>query len=182
VQSNYFDNSSTVYQQSNPTIQAYLTTYNFFEGDSSIYQESNLLENNFLEDHCDIGIKLTLGISKNTSTADIDNDSNVDILSLVIENNYDDNDDEKNDIIPDHLTVLETSEDYTEDSDILDNDYEIDKPEEALLVTSRTERHHPEEVLNDIEMFDCLGANEGRSSPNDELAEDRLFSSKTTLI
>jgi hypothetical protein len=31
-------------------------------------------------------------------------------------------------------------------------------------------------------MFDCLGASEGRSRPDDELAEDKLFSSKASLI
>jgi hypothetical protein len=31
-------------------------------------------------------------------------------------------------------------------------------------------------------MFDCLGASEGRSRPDDELAEDILFGSKVTLI
>jgi hypothetical protein len=51
---------------------------------------------------------LILGISENISTVDIDSGSNINILSPVIENNYDDNDDEENDIGPDHLTGLET--------------------------------------------------------------------------
>jgi hypothetical protein len=50
------------------------------------------------------------------------------------------------------------------------------------LVTDRTERHHLVEALNDIEIFNCLGANEGRSRFDDELAEDRLFSYKAVLI
>jgi hypothetical protein len=185
VQSNYFDNNSTIYQQSNPTIQLYPTTYKFFEGGSSIYQESNLSEINFSEDNCDIGTNLTLVISEYTSTIDIDNSSNVNILSHVIENNYDDNDDEENDIGPDYLTGLETGEDYTEDYDILDNDSEIEKPQRTnntLLVTGRTKRHHPVKALNNIETFDCLGTNECQSRPNDELAKNILFGSKATLI
>jgi hypothetical protein len=49
---------------------------------------------------------LTVGISENTSTVDIHSGSNVNILSPIIENNYDNNDDKKNDISPDHLTGL----------------------------------------------------------------------------
>jgi hypothetical protein len=49
------------------------------------------------------------------------------------------------------------------------------------LVTRRSERHHPVETLNDIEIFDYLNANEGRSGPDDELAKDRLFDSKAVL-
>jgi hypothetical protein len=60
-------------------------------------------------------------MSENTSTNDIDGYSNVNILSHIIENNYHDNDDEENDIDPDHLTGLKIREDYTEDYDILDN-------------------------------------------------------------
>jgi hypothetical protein len=54
VQSNYFDNNSTIYQQPNLTTQPCPTTYNFFEDRSSIYPESNLPENIFSEDNCDI--------------------------------------------------------------------------------------------------------------------------------
>jgi hypothetical protein len=128
---------------------------------------------------------LTLGISENTSIIDIDSGTNINILSYIIENNYDDNDDEENDISLDHLTGLETREDYTEDSDILDNGFEIEEPQRTyntLLVTDRTERHHSVETLNDIEMFDYLSAYEGRLKPDDELAEDILFSSKAVLI
>jgi hypothetical protein len=71
-------------------------------------KNQNLLENNFSEDNCDISTNLTLGISENTSTVDIDSGSNVNILSPIIENNYDDNDNEENDISLDHLTGLET--------------------------------------------------------------------------
>jgi hypothetical protein len=119
-------------------------------------KNQNLLENNFSEDNCDISTNLTLGISENTSTVDIDSGSNVNILSPIIENNYDDNDDEENDISLDHLTGLETREEYTNDSDILDNNFEIEKAQRTdntLLVTNRTERHYPVEALNDIYYF-----------------------------
>jgi hypothetical protein len=44
------------------------------------------------------------------------------------------------------LTELETKEDYTEDSDILDNDSEIEEAQRTnntLLIIGRIERHHP---------------------------------------
>jgi hypothetical protein len=100
----------------------------------------------FFEDNCDISTNLTLGISENTSTIDIEGGINVNILSSVIKNNDDDNDDEENNIDPDHLTELEIKEDYTEDSDILDNDSEIEEAQRTnntLLIIGRIERHHP---------------------------------------
>jgi hypothetical protein len=154
VQSNYFDNNNTIYQQSNPTIKHCPTIYNFFGGDSSTYQELNLSKNNFSKDNYDISTNLTLGISKNTSTVNIGSGSNVKILSPIIENIYDDNDDEKNDIDSDHLIGLEIGEDYTKDYDILDNDFKIEeaqRTDNTLLFTSRTKRHHPVEALNNIE-------------------------------
>jgi hypothetical protein len=84
VQSNYFDNNSTIYQQQNPTIQPCPPTYNFFGGGTSIYQELNLSENNFSEDNCDIDTNLTIRTSENTSTINIDSGSNVNILSPII--------------------------------------------------------------------------------------------------
>jgi hypothetical protein len=36
-------------------------------------------------------------------------------------------------------------------------------------------------VLNNFEMFDRLGANEARLGIEDELAENRIFASKSTL-
>jgi hypothetical protein len=42
--------------------------------------------------------------------------------------------------------------------------------------------YHIVEALNDIEMFDCLGGNDGQSGPDDELIEDRLFGFKAILI
>jgi hypothetical protein len=67
----------------------------------------------------------------------------------------------------------------------LDNDSEIEesqRTDNTLFVIDRTERHHPVETLNDIEMFDYLCANEGQSRPDYELAKDRLFGSKSALI
>jgi hypothetical protein len=126
----------------------------FFGGDSSTYQELNLSKNNFSKDNYDISTNLTLGISKNTSTVNIGGGSNVNILSPIIENIYDDNDDEKNDIDSDHLIGLEIEEDYTKDYDILDNDFKIEeaqRTDNTLLVTSITKRHHSVEALNNIE-------------------------------
>jgi hypothetical protein len=74
-------------------------------------------------------------MSENTSTIDIDSGSNVNILSPIVENNYDD---EEDDIGPDHLSKMEIEEDYTEEYDILDNDCEIEEPQRTdntLLVT-----------------------------------------------
>jgi hypothetical protein len=50
-----------------------------------------------------------------------------------------------------------------------------------LLVTGRTERRYPVEALNKFEMFDRLGANEARLGLDDELAENRIFASKSAL-
>jgi hypothetical protein len=71
---------------------------------------------------------LTLSINENTSTVDIGSGSNVNILSHVIENNYDDNDNKKNDIDQGHLTGLKIGEDYIKYYDILDKDFEIVEP------------------------------------------------------
>jgi hypothetical protein len=50
-----------------------------------------------------------------------------------------------------------------------------------LLVTGRTERQHSVESLNNFEMFDRLGPNESRLGPDDELAKNRIFISKSAL-
>jgi hypothetical protein len=50
-----------------------------------------------------------------------------------------------------------------------------------LLVTGRTEREYHLEALNDFEMFNHLGADEGQSSANDELAKNKICYSKLTL-
>jgi hypothetical protein len=50
-----------------------------------------------------------------------------------------------------------------------------------LLVTGRTERHHPVKALNNFEMFDHLGANESLLVLDDELAENKIFASKSAL-
>jgi hypothetical protein len=59
-----------------------------------------------LEDNCDIGINLTFGISENVVLSILTAVVMSIFLSPVIENNYDDNDDEKNDIDPHHLTHI----------------------------------------------------------------------------
>jgi hypothetical protein len=50
-----------------------------------------------------------------------------------------------------------------------------------LLVDGRTERQHPVEALNNFEMFDRLCANESRLEHDDELAENKIFASKSAL-
>jgi hypothetical protein len=50
-----------------------------------------------------------------------------------------------------------------------------------LLVTGRTERHHPVEELNNFEMFDRLCTNESLLGLDDELAENKIFASKSAL-
>jgi hypothetical protein len=70
---------------------------------------------------------------------------------------------------------LKAGEDYIEEYDILDNDFKIKelwRSDTTLLVTRRIERQHPIEVLNDIEMFDCLITNEDRLGPDDESTEN----------
>jgi MuDR family transposase len=50
-----------------------------------------------------------------------------------------------------------------------------------LLVTGRTERHHPVEALNNFETFDRLSANESLLGLDDKLAENKIFALKSTL-
>jgi hypothetical protein len=56
----------------------------------------------------------------------------------------------------------------------LDNDSEIEEAQRTnnILVIGRTEKHHPVEALNNIEMFHCLGADEGQLRLDDDLAKD----------
>jgi hypothetical protein len=76
---------------------------------------------------------LTLSISENTGTIDINSHSNVNILLPIIENNSNDNADEENDIDPDHLTGLKIEENYTEDSNILENNSKLRNPKEPII-------------------------------------------------
>jgi hypothetical protein len=50
-----------------------------------------------------------------------------------------------------------------------------------LLVTEQIEKQRPIEALNNFEMFDHLGANESRLGLDDELAENKIFASKSAL-
>jgi hypothetical protein len=50
-------------------------------------------------------------MSENTSTIDIGSDSNVNVSTPIVKNNYDDNDDKEDDIGPDHLPGQKTGED-----------------------------------------------------------------------
>jgi hypothetical protein len=95
-----------------------------------------------------------------------------------------DDQDEQDDGGPYYSNEEETEEDYTEQSDILIDESEDEKIQRCdiiLLVTGRTERHHPVEALNNFEMFDRLGANESLLGLDDELAENKILASKSTL-
>jgi hypothetical protein len=110
-----------------PTIQPYPTTYNFFVGSSSsIYKELKFSQYNSSEDNYGIGASLTLNMSENTNIIDISNDNNVNILSLIVKiimmiMMMED------DIGLAQLTGLKIGENYTDDSDILDSNSEIEK-------------------------------------------------------
>jgi hypothetical protein len=57
----------------------------------------------------------------------------------------------------------------------------IQRCDTTLLVTRRTARQHHVEALNNFEMFDRLGANESLLGLDDELAENKIFASKSIL-
>jgi hypothetical protein len=95
-----------------------------------------------------------------------------------------DDQDEQDDGGPYYSSEEEIREDYTEQSDFSideSKDEEIQRCDTTLLVTGRTERRHSIEALNNFEMFDRLGANEARLGLDDELAENRIFASKSAL-
>jgi hypothetical protein len=95
-----------------------------------------------------------------------------------------DDQDEQDDGDPYYSSEEETGEDYTEQSDFSideSEDEEIQRCDATLLVIGRTERRHPVEALNYFEMFDHLGANKARLGLDDELAENRIFASKSAL-
>jgi hypothetical protein len=95
-----------------------------------------------------------------------------------------DDHDEQDDGGPYYWSEVETREDYTEQSDISIDESEnegIQRCDIILLVTGRTERQHPVEALNNFKLFDHLGANESRLGPDYELAENKIFTSKSTL-
>jgi hypothetical protein len=51
----------------------------------------------------------------------------------------------------------------------------------TLLIIGRTKRQPPVEALNKFEMFNRFGANKDQWGPDDELAENRIFASKSVL-
>jgi hypothetical protein len=132
--------------------------YNFFGGSSSTTSGCNLVDN-------------------------IDGRSIIEPTIMELSDDHDDQD-EQDDGGPYYSNEEETGENYTEQSDFSideSEDEEIHRCDTTLLVTGRTERHHPVEALNNFEMFDCLGVNESLLGPNDELAENRIFASKSAL-
>jgi hypothetical protein len=97
---------------------------------------------------------------------------------------YSDDQEEKDDCGLYYLSEVEIKENYTEQSDISNDESENEKirrSDTTLLIIGRTERQHFVEALNNFEMFDRLGANEDRLRPNDELTENRIFVSKSVL-
>jgi hypothetical protein len=85
---------------------------------------------------------------------------------------------------PYYSSEIEIGEDYTEQSDISNDgseNEEILRCDTTLLATGRTKRQHLVEALNNFEMFDRLGTNEARLGLDDELAENKIFTSKSTL-
>jgi hypothetical protein len=155
--------NNIIYQQPNPAVPL----YNFFHSCSSTMSGCNLADN----------------IGRTEEQNNIDGRSSVDPMIMKLSDDHDDQD-EQDDGGPYYSKEKETGEDYTEQSDISidkSEDEKIQRCDTTLLVTERTERHHPAEVLNNFEMFDRLGANESLLGLNDELAENKIFASKSAL-
>jgi hypothetical protein len=150
-----------------PMINPAVPLYNFFGGNSSTTSDCNLADN----------------IDRTEEKNNIDGRSNVDTTVMELSDDHDDQD-EQDDGGPYYSSEEEIREDYTEQSDFSideSEDEEIQRCDTTLLVTGRTERRHPIEALNNFEMFDRLGANEARLGLDDELAENRIFASKSAL-
>jgi hypothetical protein len=147
--------NNIIYQQPNPTVPL----HNFFGSSSSTISSCNLADN----------------IGNTEEENNIDGRSSVDPMVMELSEGHDDQD-EQDDGGPYYSSEEETREDYTEQSDFSideSEDEEIQRCDNTLLVTGRTERRHPIEALNNFEMFDHLGANEARLGLDDELAEEK---------
>jgi hypothetical protein len=152
--------NNIIYQQLNPAVPL----YNYFDGSSGTTSGCNLIDN----------------IGRTEEQYNIDGRSSID--STVMELSY--GHDEQNDGGLYYSSEEETGENYTEQSDTSINeseDEEIQRCDTILLVTGRTERQHPVEVLNNFEMFDRLGTDESRLGLDDDLAKNRIFTSKSAL-
>jgi hypothetical protein len=154
--------NNIIYQQPNPATPL----YNFFYG-SSTTSDCNFADN----------------IDRTEGQYNIDDKSSVDPTVMELSDDHDDHD-EQDDGGPYYSSEEETGEDYIEQSDTSINeseDEEIQRCDTTLLVTGRTERQHAVEALNNFEMFDRLGANESLLGLDDELAENKIFASKSAL-
>jgi hypothetical protein len=153
-----------IYQQPNPA----MPLYNFFDGsNSSTTSDCNFADN----------------IGRTEEQYNIDDKSSVDPTVMELSDDHDDHD-EQDDGGQYYSSEEKTGEDYIEQSDTSINeseDEEIQRCDTTLLVTGRTERQHAVEALNNFEMFDRLGANESLLGLDDELAENRIFASKSAL-
>jgi hypothetical protein len=155
--------NNIIYQQPNPV----MSLYNFFGGSSSSTSGCNLADN----------------IRRTEKQNNIDGRSIVDPMIMKLSDDHDDQD-EQDDGGPYYSNEEKTGEDYSEQSDFLideSEDEEIQRCDTTLLVTGRTKRHHPVEALNNFEMFDRLGTNESLLGLDDELAENKIFASKSAL-
>jgi hypothetical protein len=151
--------NNIIYQQPNPA----WSPYNFFGFSSSTS-----------------GCNLVNDLSRTEEQSNIDGGSSVDPTLMELSDDHDDQDDGG----PYYWSEVKIGEDYTEQSSISigESEYEkIQRCDKTLLVTERTEIQYPVEVLNNFEMFDRLGANESRLGPDDELANNKIFASKSTL-
>jgi hypothetical protein len=104
-------------------------------------------------------------------------------MVMKLSDDHDDQD-EQDDGGSYYWSKIETWEDYTEQSDISideSKNEKIQRCDTPLLVTGQIERQHPVEALNNFEMFDYLDVNESRLGLDDELAENRIFASKSAL-
>jgi hypothetical protein len=155
--------NNIIYQQPNPAVPL----YNFFGDSSSSTSGCNLADN----------------IGSIEEQNNIDDRSSVDPTIMELSDDHDDQDEQDNGG-PYYSNEEETGEDYTEQSDFSideSEDEEIQRCDTTLLVTGRTKRHHPVEELNNFEMFDRLDANEYLLGLDDELAENKIFASKSAL-
>jgi hypothetical protein len=155
--------NNIIYQQPNPA----MPLYNYFGDSSSTTSGCNLTDN----------------IGRTEKQNNIDDRSSVDQTIMELSDDHDDQD-EQDDGGLYYSNEEETEEVYTEQSDNSTDeseDEEIQRCDITLLVTGRTERHYPVKALNNFEMFDHLGANESLLGLGNELAENKIFASKSAL-
>jgi hypothetical protein len=141
------------------------------------------LYNFFSDSSSTSGCNLADDLGRTEEQSNIDGRSSVDPTVMELSDDHDDQD-EQDDDGPYYSSEEETGEDYIEQSDISideSEDEEIQRCNTTLLVIRRTKRRHPVKALNNFETFDRLGVNESRLGLDDELAENKIFTSKSAL-